>query len=248
MTSRDHTTYRDDVGAYLLGALNDLERQAFESHAASCDDCRQEVERLRPAVGALPRTVEQVEPPPGLKRSLMEVVEREARERHAREAPVLAPEVPARAARAPLPLGERLRRLFDPVRPGMALAAVTLALLADFGVAQLIGGDTRTVVAEVDETRIAGASARLSVEGDGEDGGTLRVDGLPPPAAGQVYQTWIQRDGKVVPQPTFEVGEDGAGAVPVTADLSDADAVLVTREPRGGARTPSEPPVLSAPL
>ena len=38
-------------------------------------------ERLRPAADALPRSVEQVEPPPALKASLMEVVDREARER-----------------------------------------------------------------------------------------------------------------------------------------------------------------------
>ena len=31
MTARDHTHYREDIGAYLLGALTDLERQAFET-------------------------------------------------------------------------------------------------------------------------------------------------------------------------------------------------------------------------
>jgi hypothetical protein len=58
----------------------------------------------------------------------------------------------------------------------------------------------------------------------------------------------VQRDGTVVPHPTFEVGEDGGGAVAVTDDLSDAEAVLVTREARGGARAPTEPPVLRVPL
>jgi hypothetical protein len=32
MTDRDHTSYREEIGAYLLGALTDLERQAFEHH------------------------------------------------------------------------------------------------------------------------------------------------------------------------------------------------------------------------
>jgi anti-sigma factor RsiW len=80
MSARDHTQYREEIGAYLLDALTDLERQAFEQHVAGCAECRDELERLRPATDALPRSVEQVEPPPGLKTSLMEVVEREARE------------------------------------------------------------------------------------------------------------------------------------------------------------------------
>ena len=31
----DHTRYQDDVGAYLLGALPDLDRQAFSAIAAA---------------------------------------------------------------------------------------------------------------------------------------------------------------------------------------------------------------------
>ena len=42
----------------------------------------------------------------------------------------------------------------------------------------------------------------------------------------------------IIPQPTFEVGPDGSGAVAVPEDLSDAQAVLVTREARGGATRP----------
>ena len=32
MTAGDHTTFRDEVGAYLLGALSDAERASFEGH------------------------------------------------------------------------------------------------------------------------------------------------------------------------------------------------------------------------
>ena len=34
MTTADHTTYKDEVGAYLLGALSDAERASFEGHLA----------------------------------------------------------------------------------------------------------------------------------------------------------------------------------------------------------------------
>jgi anti-sigma factor RsiW len=238
MNVRDHSQYHDEIGAYLLGALTDLERQAFERHVAGCADCRDELERLRPAADALPRGVEQVEPPPSLKASLMEVVEREAGERS-----------DAAAAREPRPRRLRLPSLAG-LRPALVAGALAVGLLAGFGVAQLAGGgeDTRTIAATVDEGRLPDASASLRVQGDGEDGAILTVQGLPQAGDDQDYQAWVQRDGTVVPQPTFDVGADGGGAAAVPDDLSDAEAVLVTREPQGGSQAPSEQPVIQIPL
>jgi anti-sigma factor RsiW len=238
MTDRNHTSYREEIGAYLLDALTDLERQAFERHMASCAECRDEIERLRPAADALPGAVQQIEPPPSLKTSLMEVVEREAREAEGDSAPA-----PRRA-----PLRERLR--LPSLRPALALGACALALglAVGFGVAQLGDDGSRTVAATVDESQIPQASGNLQVEGDGENGAILRVNGMPP-LDKEVYKAWVQqRDGAVVPQPTFEVGENGAGAAAVPEDLSGAKAVLVTRESDGRAQTPSEDPILSVPL
>jgi hypothetical protein len=236
VSARDHTSYQEELGAYMLGALTDLERQAFERHLAGCAECRGELERLRPAAEALPRSVEQVEPPPGLKASLMEVVEREARDRS------------GESVRRRPPLRARLPSLSG-LRPALVAGALALGVVAGFGVAQLAGeDDSRTVVATVDESRLPQASGRLQISGDGEDGAILRVQGMPSPGGDRVYQAWVQRDGAVVPQPTFEVGQDGGGAVAVPDDLSDAQAVLVTREARGGARAPSEPPLLRVPL
>jgi anti-sigma factor RsiW len=237
VSARDHAEYREEIGAYLLGALTDLERQAFERHVAGCAECRDELERLRPAADALPRSVEQVEPPPGLKTSLMEVVESEARERSG---------TPAERRRAP-------RRIRVPslagLRPALVAAALALGLVAGFGVAQLGGeDDARTVAAAVDEARLPDASGSLRIQGEGEDGAILTVHGMPPAGGARVYQAWVQRDGTVVPQPTFEVGTDGGGAVAVPDDLSGAEAILVTREARGGARAPSEQPLIRVPL
>jgi anti-sigma factor RsiW len=226
----DHATYMDEVGAYLLGALSDAERSAFERHLESCPECRHELERLRPAAELLPRSVEQVEPPPSLKRSLMEVVEREA--------------APQRSRR---PLGERLLDKLRPVRPLVAAGALAVAALIGFGVAQLGGGDEgRTLQANVNQSVLPKASGRLEVEGDGQ--AILEVRGMPSPGGGRVYQAWVQRDGMVDPQPTFEVGADGTGAVAVPEDVSDAQAVLLTREPRGGSSAPSETPILTVKL
>jgi anti-sigma-K factor RskA len=232
MTAGDHTTFKDEVGAYLLGALSDSERASFEGHLVDCPECRHEVERLRPAAELLPRSVEQVEPPPSLKRSLMEVVEREAKERDG--APT--------AARTPI--GARLRGLLGgSLRPALVGAAVVLAVAIGFGIGQLGGGDDgRTVVAS---TSLQDATGSLKIH---DDDAVLEVRGMPTLEAGQVYQAWVQRDGMIEPMPTFEVGSDGAGAVAVPEDVSGAQAVLLTREPRGGSSAPSEKPILTVTL
>lgn len=226
----DHTQYRDDVGAYLLGALPERERQAFERHVADCSECQEELERLRPAADALPGSVEQFQPPPRLKTSLMEVVEREA-------------QAEQRAARRPRLRSMRpnVRRRF--MRPALAAAAVLIGLAVGFGVAQLGGDETRTVAATVDRAMPrAGGSLRIA-----DDRATLRLHDMPELGAARVYQVWLQHGERMVPARTFEVGRSGAGRVELP-DVSDADGVYVTREPRGGAQVPSEDPIVSVPL
>ena len=226
----DHERYEQDVGAYLLGALPALEAEVFERHLMRCDECRDELERLRPAAEALPRSVEPFEPPPSLKASLMEVVESEAR-------PARAPEraPPRRSWFA----GFRLR-------PALALATVGLLLgvALGFGLDGGDGGDTREVTAQVDRSRLAGGAARVEVDGNAA---TLRVTGLPIAPRGEVYEVWVERDGEVRPAGAlFDVGRDGRGSAAIPGGVGGVDRVMVTRERAGGAAQPSEMPVIVA--
>ena len=237
MSARDHSLYQEEVGAFLLGALTDLEIQAFERHMSHCPTCRDEVERLRPASDALPRAVEQLTPPTALKTALMEVVDQEAEQRGAET---------ARPARPP-----RRRWSFLPsLRPVLVAGALALGVAGGFGVARLseTTEEPRTISAQVDEQRIPEASARLVLQDNGENGAILRVQGMPSLDPNQVYQAWVARDKTFVPQPTFEVGDTGGGAVAIPDNLSGADQILVTREPRGGARAPGEVPIISVGL
>jgi anti-sigma factor RsiW len=239
VSARDHTRYAEDCGAYLLGALGDLERQAFEAHLAICAECRQEVDKLRPAADALPRSVTPLAPPPALKRSLMEVVEHEAAERS-----------PARVRR---PLRKRLADLvpsFGGARPAVAWVSaaflLAIGIAGGVGIGQLASRDEtdKTLSASVDRSRVPSASASLLVPGGGGDGAILRVHGLPRVGASRVYQVWVQRGDEIVPGPTFLPDSKGGGAAAVPESLKDADAVMVTRERRGGAPAPSEMPIL----
>lgn len=245
MTARDHDRFADDAGAYLLGALDPGEQRAFEAHMQDCDACREEVVRLEVARDALPRAVDQVAPPDRLKASLMSTVRAEAA-----DAPAAAPS----SSRAP----ERRSRWRELLltRPRVAAAAAALLLAVGIAAGALVGGlggggdDSTTVAAQVDARRMPAANASLVMPPDAEDegGAILRVEGMQQPQAGHVYEVWIKRGDKVTPSSLFTVEHDGSGAAAIPDELRDADAVLVTREPAGGSRRPSEPPVLTVQL
>ena len=233
--SRDHEQYEENLGAYLLGALTELESEVVEKHVATCAVCRQEFEQLRVASEALPRAVEPVVPPASLKKSLMEIVTAEARERDQ------ASGTERRRSRFHLTL-PRFRPAFA---AGLACVLV-LGIAIGWGVTQIGSGGDSTVTALVDHARVPMGSASLEVQGDRAKGGVLRVEGMPQPAAGQVYEVWVQRGGRMVPAGAlFGVGRDGTGSAAIPDSLDGVHTVAVTREPQGGTREPTELPVLT---
>jgi len=206
-----HAEYAENVGAYALGALPELEAQVFERHLMACEECQDELHRLNEAVEALPRSVAPHEPPPSLRASLMEVVN-------------------AEAAQKPAPA--RRRFALPQLRPATAWAAAAcvLALGVGYGVSGLgqdDGSEARTLSAQVDDQRVPGASASLSVS---DDGSVLSVNGMPAAGRGRVYEVWVERDGDVEPASIFDVNDRGSGAAAVPGSLDDVDAVMVTRE------------------
>jgi anti-sigma factor RsiW len=225
MSVEQHDRFQEDVGAYLLGALEPAEQAAFEGHLAGCPECRAEVEELRVAADALPRSVEPFVPPPSLKRSLMAAVKEDAR-----------------PAREPF-----FQRILAGIRPQFALAgAAVLLVVAVLVGTQLGGGGGKTVVtAVVDRSRVPDATATLAL---GKGSGQLRVTGMPRPRAGQVYEIWLKRGDQVQPGPLFNTDSSGNGTGAIPDDLGGVDAVLVTREKTGGAKKPSEAPIISARL
>ena len=49
----EHHRYREQIGALLLGVLDEGERKAMQRHLSSCHVCQAEVRALEPVVGAL---------------------------------------------------------------------------------------------------------------------------------------------------------------------------------------------------
>lgn len=253
MSVERHQLHEEDTGAYLLCALSDVEEQRFEAHLEQCAVCQDEVARLRPAVDALPRSVYPVPAPPSLKQGLMAAAERDVRERDAAEG--RGPGVLARAR-------ERLHGVATPfagLRPAAALVGASVILMMGFiggaagpyaldGARQDGEPPLEALVAKVDKTRLPSASGSMVVPEGRRTGAVLRVHGMPELEGDSIYQVWVRRKGEVISQSLFHVGSNGDGAAAVTENLREADLVMVTREAAGGAKAPTEKPVLSVRL
>ncbi len=237
-----HEQWQDATAAYLLGALEEAERAGFEEHLEGCAACREEVEELRPAVRALPVSVDLVEPPPELKGRIMAEVEREAALLAAAGPEADRPPAPRRRARRWAP-SLRIPRL---VPAAVAAALLILGVAIGVGASRLGGETPHTVRAQVtDPAKAPDAAADVEV---GEEGATLVAHGLPAPPSGRVYQVWIKRPGRA-PEPTsalFTPSGDGTATASVPGDMDGVAQVLVTDEPDGGSQTPTRDPLLVA--
>jgi anti-sigma-K factor RskA len=226
---RSHERHRDDLAAYALGALGEGEAE-LRDHLEGCEECRKELRWLQPAVDLLPRSVAQLRPPPRLRRRLMSTVRAESRA--------------ALRERAPARRGRDWSALLW--RPATAAAAGVL-LAAGIGGGYLLHqpGDETSVVAAKAATGAPSASGSLE-RSDGS--GILRVQGMPELARNQVYEVWVRRGGTMEPSSLFSVRGNRSGEAAVPGPLEGAEAVLVTKEPRGGSMQPTSHPLLSVSL
>jgi hypothetical protein len=218
-----------EAAVYLLGLLDERHSETFLEHAQSCALCSDDLAALAPAVDSLPSSVPQLLAPSDAKRHVMAVVRSEAS--------------PARRT-SPRTVKER-GRMLAVRRPVLALAAAGL-LAAGVAIGGLTipsgGGTTRVVSANVAP---AGASAAVH-----ESGGRtwLTVTKMPKPSAGYVYQVWVKRPDRALPQPTdslFTPTTAGSATVAVP-NRPGVSEVMVTQEPAGGSRLPTSPAIIVA--
>jgi anti-sigma-K factor RskA len=229
-----HERFRGDLAAYALGALEEPEAAELERHLAECETCRIELEWLEPAVDLLPRSIEQLEPPAGVRQRLMATVRAEAQD--ASPAGIAAAEAKRRPA-----WGSLLRR------PATALAAGALLVAGAAGGYLLHQPDESSSV--VAARPLPPAPPNLAATLERSDGSAiLTMSRLPDLPANDVYEVWVKRDGTLEPSSLFVPRRDRTAEAAVAGPLEGADAVLVTREPRGGSQHPTSPPLLRANL
>jgi anti-sigma-K factor RskA len=232
----DGERLHEDLAAYALGALDRDEQGELERHVEGCEQCRERVEWLRPAVDLLPASVEQRTPPDSLRASLMETVTAEAD-----AAPASEPES-RRVA-----WWESLRTLV--LRPAVGMAALIVLTVGVAGGYLLRGTDTVETGSQVVKAEPIGDAVAVSatLERTG-DSAILNVQELPAIDRDEVYEVWVQRAGVLEPRGTFVLESDGTATAAVPGPLEGGEKVFVSREPRGGSRQPTTRPLLEAPL
>jgi anti-sigma-K factor RskA len=221
-----------DAAAYVLGALEPEESEAFSRHLATCVVCRDEVTALQHTTNALAMAPPQHRAPRGLKRRVMRAVRDSDTETQG--APVRRP----RRAGSGLFVGR-------PAVAAMAALAVVVVVIGAIIVGSNGSSGTRTIAAAVTGSP---GTAQLSVSGGH---GELVMRHFPQPAPGHIYEMWELRSGAKAPSPTgtlFSVNSSGTGDVGVPGGLHGVSKVLVTQEPAGGSLAPTTTPVIVASL
>ncbi len=221
----EHHDCGADAAAYVLGALDAAEADAFRKHLEGCAVCRDEVDALERVVHALAETPPQRPAPAGLRRRVMDAARTEP-----------TSNAPRRSV-----MDARSWLRWRPVvwATGIAVAAVLVVVLA-----LVPGSSNRVIHAHV--SGIAG-TAQLRVA---NDRGELIVHRLSPPPAGDIYEVWL-KPPRTAPAPAgvlFSVTAGGTADLKLPVSLRGISQVMVTPEPDGGSRVPTHSPVIVATL
>jgi anti-sigma-K factor RskA len=247
------------AGEYVLGSLTETETEEFESHLATCPDCREEVAEMRDVAVQLSDAVA-TDPPPSLRAAVLEQIAHTAQDpqpvRNDRTSSVDTRRHLAEGSKASnvVPMQRSVQRRNRTA--GLLAAAAVLAAIAMGGWAAHSRSEARDATAQAQSlTSVLTANDVKTVTGDfGSAGdGTVvlsRSQGkallvaadLPSLPSGKVYEAWTIKDTPPVPAGTFS--DDAAQTVvqlPTTA--VDADQVAVTVEPAGGSDHPTTDPV-----
>lgn len=210
-------SHADQVGAYVLGALEPDEMDEMRIHLAECARCTAEVRSLAelPALLDMAQADDEIAAPsPGLEDA---VLDRFVRER-ARSAP--------RRSRWP--------RL---AIPAVVVAAVVAALLV-----VVLPGDSNTAYAHAELWSLpAGGGAEGTADVAEVQAGTrvkLQADHLPV-SSGRTYELWcVRTDGRWVNGGRFYASADGTAAAELTAAVHPGDyhVVVITHRSERGMR------------
>jgi len=258
---------QDMLPAYALGALDAAERDAVESHVASCSTCIPLARDYLQAVASLSHAAQEVNPPAHLRARILQQVA---------VTPQLAPiaDLPAprqpQAPRLGRPWSLSLWAATAAACISLVVAAALLSAVSDLrSQVKALRDDNQRVADMLDQQRelsytlaIPGMETMVlkSVQTTSTARGMMMVNkdrtwgvlvsqGLKQqPAMG--YQVWLIRDGQRVSGGVFTVDESGYGMLSLKfpQPLTQFTAIGVTIEPISGSPGPTGAQVFSAPI
>jgi anti-sigma-K factor RskA len=266
----------DLAEVYALDALDDAERAAVEHYlaAAPADERNAFNERVRQARETLAASfTAEEEPPAGLFDRIVAALPAQPAGQLAdggpaagRPGPAVPPAV-AKPVRGPSErpvtdeLGDARRRREERRRPkGMrnwlvGVAAAAAIALGGVGVGAYVANqnDPLNQVLQASDKRQAtvevsgGGTATVTISSS-KDAVVVRMNGVPAPPAGKVYQMWlIPKDGSA-PVSQGLMDAEALSKPAVVKGIASAASLGITVEPVGGSASPTTPTVAAAPL
>jgi len=221
-------------GAYAAGAVDDVERAAFERHLQVCADCTDEVRALRETLVRLAEGAA-VTPPQGLRLHVLDQIRATAQDR--RQVPSAAvprpqaPRTPWLVAAAFALLAAGAGSLAWNQHSAAESAQQLAAVVADPAARRVTG--TATDGGDVTLVRAGGRAAVL----------TSALPGLP---AGRAYQLWIVRPGAITSAGLGPAERAAAGSWSRLVDgVRAGDVVAISVEPSGGSQQPTSTPIVT---
>lgn len=233
-------------GAYVVDAVDEHEREAFEQHLVDCADCQAEVDSLREAA-ALMADHAATEPPADLRAAVLAGVAT------IRPLPpeVVRPSAPAPPSRSAEVVQLRPRRA---AFTRMLVAAAAVAAVATGAVWQPWHDNTSSSNLTAADRVLTAADAR-SVSIGFEDGSSAQVvrsvklhravlvtRGMASPPRGKAFELWL-RDASGAMSPAGLMTTGGDHKFLLQGDAGRATQVGITVEPAGGSSQPTTKPI-----
>jgi len=241
MSAMDHERFEELKDAYVLGALPQEEQAEFERYLAAHPERQAEVDELGAFANLLAFSPQQQQPPPELRRRVMEVIEAEAAPRRVRRRPMFA----------------GIREYLNGRNLALGAAAMLVIGLLSWNV--LLQDQVRDLTGKVEEAQAEqqvqesrtiplegawarqGASAEVATIDDNRV--ILVAEDMPSVPENRTLQIWVIHDDVPTPSGLFDPDGDMT-ATAVTTSIEKADAIAVTVEPAGGSDKPTSDPVL----
>jgi anti-sigma-K factor RskA len=241
--NQNNENLQDTAAAYVLGALPELEMQAFRREMMRDCELGRYVESLESVGDVMLAAVPAIEVPDSLGASIMAEARRDQEVAELITSPRAGQEAPAK------PRGRLAGWL---LRPAVGVAAAAVLIVGAFAIGQSVGGSnnapTAPTVAAVPFQPVGGsnASGKVVPIANGSKGAVVKVSGLDPNIGSDVYELWIQRGKQISSSTVFTVRSDGTGVSAMPQDMTGVNAVMITREPAGGSTKPTSKPLAIA--
>ncbi|MGB8002499.1 MAG: anti-sigma factor [Anaerobacillus sp.] len=247
---------------YFNGTLTEEEKERFEAHLVSCEECREELKELEELTGDLPYISAPEEPPAGMKERVLASVFESDSEETTKDHIVDHNEIQdyVKANNVADFHSEKKARQGKWVAPTLA-AALFLSLAGnvytyvneDNGVSNetaQISSLIKAVQLQPSEAEASAGSAALMNE-DGTMNLVVQVNDVTEVKGDQVYQVWLLEGDEPYRAGSFVPNEKGKGEVAYEVDYEGEhnwDAVAITLEPDNKSETPKGKVVLSSGL